>query len=282
MLWEELIRGFIIDKDKTGGQLGDDIQLGYPWLTNTQSETYFQIIREWLEHCDGNHPSCAPKVGCNKSTPPRIMPKRVVDVGRPGDETVKLCESSSMKSNDSRWVALSHQWGSRQSKKFLTLPENLKSHVNGIPVAELPQTFRDAVLVTRALNCPYLWIDSLCIIQGDNGDFKEEATRMGDVYSGAYCVLAAARSPGHYAGFLHPREQRITVSLQSKASSAPLYVCEAIDDFEHHVQRSSLNERGWVFQEHALARRTVYFTDHQTYFECGDGVRCETMTHMKK
>jgi hypothetical protein len=55
-----------------------------------------------------------------------------------------------------------------------------------------------------------------------------------------------------------------------------------IDDFKTHVLDGALNFRGWVVQEQALAQRTVFFTEHQTYWECGEGVRCETMTKMNK
>ena len=59
-------------------------------------------------------------------------------------------------------------------------------------------------------------------------------------------------------------------------------VCEAIDDFYRDVDQGELNQRGWVLQERALSRRTIYFTETQSYWECGGGVRCETMTKMKK
>ena len=39
---------------------------------------------------------------------------------------------------------------------------------NGIVHSELPDTFKDAVTVTRLLGIKYLWIDSLYIIQGPN------------------------------------------------------------------------------------------------------------------
>lgn len=154
--------------------------------------------------------------------------------------------------------------------------------MQGINMDDLPATFGDAVRVTRALGLLYLWIDSLCIIQGPDGDFNQEARRMQQVYSGAYCVLAASRSPGHYAGFLEARKEKYSISLQQAGESAPFYLCESIDDFNRHVLEGPLNQRGWVLQEHALARRTVYFTDYQTYFECGDGVHCETMTKLTK
>lgn len=60
------------------------------------------------------------------------------------------------------------------------------------------------------------------------------------------------------------------------------FVCETIDDFSRDVDQSELNQRGRVLQERALSRRTIYFTERQSYWECGGGVRCEMMTRMKK
>ncbi|PNP74383.1 hypothetical protein FNYG_12432 [Fusarium nygamai] len=203
------------------------------------------------------------------------LPTRVIAVGKEGDEKVHLIETDS--SNEGDWVALSHQWGT--GTQFRTLRTNIDAHRAGISMKDLPATFRDSVIVTRALGRPYLWIDSICIIQGPDGDFSQEAKRMEQVYSGAYCVLAASRSPGHSAGFLGPRKEALSVTLRREGSE-PFYLREIIDDFQSHVLEGSLNGRGWVLQEHALARRTVYFTEYQTYFECGDGVHCESMCKM--
>jgi hypothetical protein len=41
-----------------------------------------------------------------------------------------------------------------------------------------------------------------------------------------------------------------------------------------------LNRRGWVLQERALSRRIIHFTATQTYWECGKGVHCESLTRM--
>lgn len=208
----------------------------------------------------------------------KILPTRVIAVGHKDDSTVRLFEPDSNDKSD--WRALSHQWGTVHN--FYTTDDNPSVHRNGIDMEHLPGTFKDAVLVTRALGCPYLWIDSLCIIQGPGGDFSYEAKRIEQVYNQAYCVLAASRSPGHYAGFLRERNHRNNFSLQRQEDPAPFYISESIDDFDDHVLNGPLNQRGWALQEHALARRTIFFTDHQTYFECGDGVRCKTMTKMMR
>jgi hypothetical protein len=72
------------------------------------------------------------------------------------------------------------------------------------------RTFKDAVRVTRALNYQYLWIDLLCVIQGDDGDFETEAQRMEDVYSDAYCAVALVVLLIITPGFLVPESLVIT------------------------------------------------------------------------
>lgn len=238
-------------------------------------------MRQWLKTCDNDHKSCIRESSRPNSSSlgaTKRLPTRLIDVGRKGADKVKLVQTSL--SDKGEWVALSHQWG--EGPKFCTTQANLSERLQGISMSDLAATFRDAVTVTRELGCSYLWIDSLCIIQGTDGDFSREAKRMEQVYSGAYCVLAASRSPGHYTGFLGSRHDDHTISLQRDGTTGPFFIRENIDDFDGHVLKGRLNSRGWVLQEHALARRTVYFTDYQTYFECGDGVRCETMTKMTR
>lgn len=164
---------------------------------------------------------------------------------------------------------------------FCTYRKNLAQHKNGIEVDTLPATFQDAVRVTRSLGHQYLWIDSICIVQGPDGDFNHEAKRMEDVYSQAYCVLVASAAHGQHDGFLRARKQRNYITFH-KDPLPPIYICEFIDNFQQDVLGSHLSTRGWAFQERVLAKRTIYFTEKQTYWECGRGVRCETMTTMHK
>ncbi|PSN64720.1 hypothetical protein BS50DRAFT_623219 [Corynespora cassiicola Philippines] len=238
--------------------------------------THLGVIRHWLEDCDQNH-ICAPKNGRNSFRSGKIrLPTRLVDVGTADNETVRLWETSAQDTGE--WTALSHKWGDHH---FSTTIENLNSHKEGMKLCDLPTTFRDAIIVTRAMGRQYLWIDSLCVIQGPDGDFKTEAKRMEDVYSGAYCVIAASNSIDHYSGFLKDRIARDYVGMcREGRDESPFYICQNIDNFKGHVLDGELHRRGWVLQEHALARRTVFFTDYQTYFECGEGIRCETSTKL--
>ena len=57
------------------------------------------------------------------------------------------------------YVALSHIWG--KSITFLTTRDTFAAKKRVFNLHETPPTFRDAILVTRALGIRYLWIDSL-------------------------------------------------------------------------------------------------------------------------
>ncbi|KAK3368274.1 hypothetical protein B0H63DRAFT_565004 [Podospora didyma] len=271
------------------------LQIGFPKLPESGSDTHFEIIRQWLQHCDKSH-ECIP------ANAPVPIPTRLIDVGSAHSHTVRLVETKELGSltmgKTSPYIALSHRWGDVPSEHFCTFPDSdpadpkekntLSQHKVAIEVSTLPATFRDAVLATRALGKQYLWIDSICIIQGPKGDFKDEAKKMEDVFSSAYCVLAANWGTSQKDGFLKTmpgqedlkaKRDRKVVTIQPTGKQ-PLYVCEMIDDFDEHVLKGDLSKRAWVLQERALARRTVYFTERQTYWECGKGVRCETMTQM--
>jgi hypothetical protein len=173
---------------------------------------------------------------------------------------------------------LSHPWG--QGTHFCTFRDNLEEYKENVSFDKLPATFKHAVTTTRELGLRYLWIDSICIIQGKDGDFAQEAKRMEDVFSSAYCVLAASSANGQEDGFLNPRKENDFITFEKDGQ--PLYVSRFMDDFNTHVLDGPLSKRGWVLQERALAHRTIFFTDRQTYWECGEGVRCETLIKMDK
>ena len=175
---------------------------------------------------------------------------------------------------------MSHPWGT--GEHFCTFQSNVEDYRRGISFEKLPATFQHAIITTRELGLQHLWIDSICIIQGDDGDFGQEAKRMEDMFSSAYCVLAASSAKGQNDGFLKKRMQERKYLTFEQEGKPTVYVCSFIDDFNEHVLESPLSKRGWVLQERALAHRTIYFTDVQTYWECGGGVRCETLTKTDK
>jgi hypothetical protein len=168
------------------------------------------------------------------------------------------------------YVALSHCWGGGESDKvppYCTTQGNISDRQVRLSIADLPLTFRDAVQVARGLKVQYLWIDSLCIMQGEGGDWKEESKRMEDVYTSAYCTIAATRAVDSNAGFLKRDIRSEYVCVQDNLGR-PFYVCTCPADFDEEVERARLNNRAWVMQERFLSRRTVHFGANQMYWEC--------------
>lgn len=197
-----------------------------------------------------------------------------------------------------QYAALSHRWGQRDQKQPLevtfaaTRCDNLKKITDpkGVEDKDLPKTFQDAVTVTRKLGVRYLWIDSLCILQSTGKkdddeehkkDWKRESLLMEEVFSSAYFTIAASCAEHRFNGFLKKRKQTDFVTMTA-GDGAQFYMCQVIDDFDHDVEQGELNKRGWVLQERALSRRTLHFTETQTYWECGQGIRCETFTKTQK
>jgi hypothetical protein len=249
--------------------------LGFPELPKSGTKSHFDIIRLWLKACDQNHKECRPLEN-------PVLPTRVIDVGEKDSPFVRLYKSSSGERGS--YIALSHPWGLEHlvdNPHFCTTSSKENLYKVGIGLSSLPKTFEDAVKTTRELGQKYLWIDSICIVQGHDGDFPTEATKMQEYYSGAYCVIAASRAKAQSSGFLQDRPRRSVATILDD-SHAPVYICENIDNFNDHVIESDLGKRGWVLQERALAKRTIFFAEKQSYWECGGGVRCETLTNMKK
>lgn len=111
------------------------------------------LAKTWLRGCVQDHVEC-------RSRQEFKLPRRVIDVhGKSPHLFIPPPESTG------KWVALSHCWG--EGNTYKTTRETLEALQHGLDWESLPQTYRDAIMVTRALGYQYLWIDSLCIVQDD-------------------------------------------------------------------------------------------------------------------
>jgi hypothetical protein len=212
-------------------------------------------------------------------------------VGKKGVRRSKVIDTASqLNEKNARYLALSHPWGEKSSSNvhFKSDKGNIKERMTNIRDRDLPFTFRHAVQIARDLEVEFVWIDSICILQKtdtDPGDFDEEAKSMESIYASAYCVIAASSAEGMSSRFLNEeRPERLAIRLHAgdKSNQPATYLCDAVDDFQGDVLDGALNKRGWVLQEHALARRTIFFTNNQTYWECSQGIRCETLSKLSK
>jgi hypothetical protein len=161
---------------------------------DTECAKYLSQAKDWVRDCCTNHERCRDRLRT-------ALPTRVLDVSLHKD-SVLLCDSKGIRMGS--YVALSHVWGDEMPLRTTT--SNLDYFKDGIPLSTLPQTFRDAVFMTRLLECRYLWIDSLCIIQDSREDWAKEAARMADVYGNAYVTVAAVNSANSKGGLFSKHE----------------------------------------------------------------------------
>jgi hypothetical protein len=256
----------------------NDIQIGFPVLPEIASPIYFDLLRAWLRRCNESHECKGLGAGSE-----RVLPSRLLYVGN-SDPNILVLHNTANRIGIERYVALSHCWGdlpAEVKETFCSSTRNISSRQEGFSINDLPKTFQDAIRVTRELGQQYLWIDSLCILQGDEEDWQRESKLMEGVFSSAYCVIAASSAINSKAGFL----ERIVTSRYVTIADAVgrwIYVCEDMDDFENDVDGALLNTRGWVLQERALSRRTIHFSANHTYWECGGGVCCENLNRLKR
>ncbi|OCL04920.1 hypothetical protein AOQ84DRAFT_414846, partial [Glonium stellatum] len=112
------------------------------------------------------------------------VPTRLIELNQ---GVTRLCNPRDMAASP-RYATLSHCWGGLNI--FKLEKDNLESLYRDIPVKRLCKTFRDAIVVTRALGLSYLWIDSLCIVQDDKREWHRESALMSGVYGNATVNIA--------------------------------------------------------------------------------------------
>jgi hypothetical protein len=155
----------------------------------------------------------------------------------------------------------------------------------GIADNEMTSVLRDAIAVTRALNIPYLWIDSLCILQDDISDWERQCVDIAALYAHASVTICAASSITCREGFLRQRGPRIRMPFQSvkrpglsgsyflqfKWAGVPpgQIVSEETADSIH----SRWGNRGWVFQESLSSSRKLVFGNANIHYYSPSSVK---------
>jgi hypothetical protein len=122
------------------------------------------------------------------------------------------------------------------------------------------------------LDCEYIWIDSLCIVQDSVDDWAHEASQMGDVYANSLLTLAATAASANSCGLNWDRNHLEVAPCRIHASWEDAkrcdIVCSETTGWQRHVESSALSERAWVVQERLLSPRTIHFAADQVYWEC--------------
>ncbi|APA11782.1 hypothetical protein SS1G_05279 [Sclerotinia sclerotiorum 1980 UF-70] len=256
-------------------------------------ESYAEIIQRWVNDCCENHTICSLQ---DDGVP--FVPSRLLDLSGEQGQSIRLVETMHFVDATELYATLSHRWGN--SHFIQTNRQTLQKHIKtGIEICDLPKTFADVVTILRTLRIRYVWIDSLCIIQHDDEDWKEQATQMARIYFKGYLNIAATAASDSTEGCLNTRSLRHGIisdlrALPINASNVShennvVYIRPSFhavhqrfnirkrnretDPADHEI--TSLLSRAWIFQERQLAPRTIHFHPTELIMECKSGLRCE-------
>ncbi|KAF2415752.1 HET-domain-containing protein, partial [Tothia fuscella] len=226
-------------------------------------------IHYWLRECEGAHSRCA----IRQWELTRQLPTRLLEVGSFNTDPTVYLRSSTQISPDAKYATLSHCWGNNMPVRLTQ--DTLPAFYEGIHVAILPRTFRDAIVLTRALGLNYLWIDTLCIIQGPTGDWAAECALMSSVYRGSFVNIGANASTDSHGGLFCQRSWKSVTPLTGRLTYTPIGWHENPVVLYPHgganiLDRAPLGSRAWVAQERLLSPRTVHFLPHKVVWECDE------------
>jgi hypothetical protein len=205
------------------------------------------------------------------------MPTRIIDVGAFNNQNVRLVSTEDDIDiwRGQKYMTLSHCWGSPSDTKQtdITTRANLEARKRAIDISELPNTFQDAIQITRQIGLRLLWIDSLCIIQDDAEDMDRECANMSSIYTCSYATIAASDSVDGHGGCFTP--------LHSSSNSSCIIPCKSTDGSRSTTVAiyggcdewistidGPLQRRGWALQERHLSPRILHFTKSRLLFEC--------------
>jgi hypothetical protein len=208
-----------------------------------------------------------------------FAPLRLLTVGLDG-RPIKLVERSPTTSR-TEYATLSYCWGSGPNLR--TTKETPTRFREEIPSELIPNTFVDAIRITRSLGIPHIWIDALCIVQDDADEWQSEAAQMSEIYQGSQLTIAAAQSASSSQGCFPPpvhrhRDTDLFFRTRPGASDdcGSLVRVYRTDIRDRAAVESVISTRGWVLQEQLLSPRIVFCMEPDIHWQCQAGYQTQT------
>ncbi|KAH9887729.1 heterokaryon incompatibility protein-domain-containing protein [Cubamyces lactineus] len=236
------------------------------------------LAKACVEECVRDH------VQCQAITPHPVpvgsaapLPTRLIDCSNL--RRVRVVETDSTMRG--AYAALSYVWGVDHDQSHRCTRTNLSSYMTGIDLMDLPLTIRDAIYVTHSLGIPFLWNDSLCIIQDAPEDMNRELASMRDVYRHSSLTIDAASAASVADGFLEDRrflDPDATLPWICPGGEVGTVYLMVRDPYNNSPnpdvltggwdQTNHTNTRAWCLQEALLSTRSLVFTSETVQLRC--------------
>ncbi|KZL66243.1 TOL-like protein [Colletotrichum tofieldiae] len=224
-----------------------------------------------------------------------FLPTRLIDIGQADQDDARLVNTETLPDRTAAnfqeidYAVLSYCWGPKEDadQQLKTTRATLSTHLDKISLESMSPVVRDTVNTCRALGIRYLWVDALCIIQGDSDDWNRENLTMGRVYYCSTLTICPLASKSCLQGYLGPRLQGYDVEFRSTRRNGirgtyTLY--PSSDDRVSFWNRPSLmvdleqavwETRGWTFQENMLSTRLLFLGPGLWHLACEKGATSE-------
>ncbi|PMD31096.1 HET-domain-containing protein [Hyaloscypha variabilis F] len=213
----------------------------------------FDRIKKWIDLCRNSHTKV-----CSIKEQSTVTGIKLID-----------CDTNIISpGSEHHYVALSYVWGHVLEKS--EDPERLPTR--------LPDTIKDAIIVTKRLGYRYLWVDRYYINQEDEDEKTHQLARMDSIYRNAeLTIIAAAGENPNYGlpGVSH--RKRKSEHLTTCARIGKHFLISLSPHSEVSLLGSTWATRGWTYQECILSRRRLVFAESQVYFECYGMYCCESL-----
>lgn len=268
-----------------------------------------KMINKWMKECGSQtHESCNASspvptdiVGQEDALhnePQTVFPRRLIRLAAEG-LPAQLVDN--LREYKYPYAALSYCWGAEGT--FMTVDDTVQETLEiapldhtltlaeakrEIPFDKLPSTLKDVFILAKEIGFKHLWVDAICIVQGNPEEWEDESRRMGNIYSNAQLVISATRSENVQQGLFLPRSapsiaQDVispggVMSARRNLNHEIMTSCRTRSDrwWEANINKTfPLLGRGWGFQERLLAARTVHFTPTELVWECLTTRMCE-------
>ncbi|KPM42791.1 hypothetical protein AK830_g3752 [Neonectria ditissima] len=164
-----------------------------------------------------------------------------------------------------KYVPLSYCWGPATHTYRLN-HQTIKDMLGGIDESRLAVAHRDTLALAQALGVRLVWIDALCIIQGDSQDWEHESKLMASVYGNTTLTAVVGRTGDSRNHCLINDYKQLApcceMLLQNPSIGRVLVGLKRSPDY------GVAETRGWCLQERRLSRRIVVFGKEQLFFSC--------------
>jgi len=231
-----------------------------------------------IDSCLTTHP--------HRTSHEKFCPKRLIDVR---SEPIRLALRQDVDQDGLAaspcYAALSYCWGTQAESncQLKTTNKSLPEMLSAIDFHQLPSAIQDAVLTTRSLSIPFLWVDALCIIQDNRRDWEQQSAEMDRVYRNAYLTIASPASNFCNEGFRYASDDKVYIDFHSTVNptikglfsirllGGTTRSRDSLSDVDiifSSIEDSAWSSRGWTYQELFMSNRLLFFGRSELLFMC--------------